>query len=193
MRKIYIIIISAILAIITGIVLGVIIDNNRNNNSTHIQEPKISENGNELSNEIQLITTSTTEEKTTPNTLLIFNTFYNQCKHTTTEKIDISEELVNKTKEEIQKIYANWNLQDFSVAEINFQKEIQGICKEHYVIKDYNGYVYVYTLDENEKENLYQITEIVTSYLPQTDQIALKDGIKVVGKEKLNATLEDYE
>ena len=193
MRKTYIIIISAILALITGFAIGAIIDNNRTDNLGQLQEPKISDNKNELSNEIQIVTTSITEEKTTPNTLLIFNTYHKQCEHITTEKKDITEELVNKTKREIEEIYEDWHLQEFSVAEVSLLKEIPGICNEHYVIKDYNGYVYVYLLDANEKETLYQITEIVTSYLPQTDQIALKEGIKVIGKEKLNATLEDYE
>ena len=137
MRKTYIIIISAILAIITGIAIGVIIDNNRTDNSKQLQKPKLAEERNELSNEIQIISTSTSEE--------------------------------SPLKKQLEE-------QD-----------------NHYVIRDNNGYIYVYLIDSNEKETLYQITEIVTSYLPQTDQIALKEGIRVVGKEELNATLEDYE
>ena len=193
MRKIYIIIIGAILAITTGIVIGVIIDNSQADDSGKLQEPKLAEDRNELSNEIQIISTSTLEQKTTPNTLLVFNTYHKQCEHMTTEKEDIPEKLVNKTKNELAEIYKDWHLQKFFVGEVSFLKEIPGICNEHFVIRDNYGYVYVYLLDENEKETLYQITEIVTSYLPQTDQIALKDGIRVIGKEKLNATLEDYE
>lgn len=193
MKKSYIIIISSILAIITGIAIGVIIDNNQTDNSMQLQEPKLAEDRNELSNEIQIVSTSSSEEKTTPNTLLIFNTYHKQCEHTTTERKEIPVELVNKTKREFQETYEDWHLQEFSAAEVSLLKEIPGICNEHYVIRDNNGYVYVYLQDANEKETLYQITEIVSSYLPQTDQIALKKGIKVVGKEKLNATLEDYE
>ena len=193
MRKKYIIIVSAILALITGIVIGSIVDNYQTNKLSQLQEPKLAEERNELSNEIQIISTSSSEEKTTPNTLLIFSTYHNQCKHRTTEKKDLPEDLVNKTRKELEEIYADWNLQEFSATEVRFIKEIPGICNEHYIIKDSNGYVYVYVLDENEKEKLYQITEIATVYLPQTDQIALKEGINVIGREELNATLEDYE
>ena len=193
MRKTYIIIISAILAVITGIAIGVIIDNNQTDNSGQFQEPKLAEDRNEISNEIQIVTTSVAEEKTTPNTLFVFNTYHKECEHITTEKEDVPEKLVNKTKRELEEIYEDWHLQEFSATEVSFLKEIPGICNEHFIIRDNNGYVYVYVIDLNEKEKLYQITEIVTSYLPQTDQTSLKEGIKVIGREKLNATLEDYE
>lgn len=65
--------------------------------------------------------------------------------------------------------------------------------EEHYVIRDCDGYVYVYLVNKDGKEELREITEIVTTYLPETDRIALNEGIKVIGKEKLNAVLEDYE
>ena len=65
--------------------------------------------------------------------------------------------------------------------------------EEHYVIRDCNGYVYVYLINKEGKEELRKITEIVTAYLPETDRIALKEGIRVIGKERLNSTLEDYE
>ena len=62
-----------------------------------------------------------------------------------------------------------------------------------YIIKENEGYIVVYQLDENGKEILIKNTGIVTSYLPEADILELKNGIKVMGKEKLNARLEDYE
>ena len=46
-------------------------------------------------------------------------------------------------------------------------------------IKEHNGYIAIYTVDSFGKETLKETTEIVTTYLPQTDIKQLKEGIKV--------------
>ncbi len=66
-------------------------------------------------------------------------------------------------------------------------------AKEHYVLRDKNGYVEVYTVDNEGKEELYLTTEIATEYLPETDKIALKAGIHLYSKEGLNEILQDFE
>lgn len=104
---------------------------------------------------------------------------------------------MNKTKEELEIKYEEWKIQSFKKNEIIFYKEQEGICNEHYIIKDNEGYVCVYLIYSNQEKNkqeiLVEVTEIITDYLPETDKRALKEGIKVVGRDKLNATLEDYE
>ena len=65
--------------------------------------------------------------------------------------------------------------------------------EEIYIIKDKDGYIAVYIIDENGKEILRNTTKIVTRYLPDIDKMKLKEGIKVNSKEELNKTLEDYE
>ena len=61
------------------------------------------------------------------------------------------------------------------------------------MIKENNGYIAIYYLDEQGNETLKETTSIVMQYLPETDIERLKQGIHVVGDEQLNATLEDYE
>ena len=65
--------------------------------------------------------------------------------------------------------------------------------KKKYIVKENNGYVAIYTEDSLGKEILKETTEIVTAYLPETDLVRLREGIKVIGKENLNAIIEDYE
>ena len=113
--------------------------------------------------------------------------------HTITEIKDIEEMKVNMKREEIKEKYPGWEIKEFGKEQIIFYKEQEGICNEHYIIKDNNGYVSIYLIDEQGKEELKELTEIVTAYLPQTDKDALEQGIKVVGREQLNATLEDFE
>lgn len=62
-----------------------------------------------------------------------------------------------------------------------------------YILKEYNGNIAVYVLDENGKEHLRETTQIVTKYLPDLDREKLEVGIRVVGREELNKVLEDYE
>ena len=77
--------------------------------------------------------------------------------------------------------------------QVTFYTEKTGICDEHYIVKENNGYVAIYTENSFGKETLKETTEIVTSYLPETDLVRLREGIKVIGKENLNAIIEDYE
>ena len=192
MRKNYIIVIGIILTILFGVLIGGIIANNGSQEPEQQALKQETEN-NKLSDEIQITTTGAKEEKTTPNTLLRFKTFYKKCEHTAIVNEEISEKFVNKTERELRESYKDWQIQKFSAKQVELYKEADGICNEHYIIKENNGYVAIYLLDSNEKEILQETTQIAVAYLPQTDQVQLKEGIKVVGRQKLNATLEDYE
>lgn len=196
MRKSYIVIPVAILVIVVvGVMVGIFISNrNESDNLENPSETKLAqENDEDLKNEIQILTTSNIEVKTSPNTLFVFQTYYKGCEHTTIDRIEIPKECVNQTEEELQEKYKDWKVQEFTTAQITFIQEKDGICNEHYVIRENNGYVAIYTIDSFGRENLKETTEIVTAYLPETDRERLKEGIKVEGQENLNATIEDYE
>lgn len=148
---------------------------------------------NQESQNLQLVTTSANEEKISPNAVIIFKTYYNACNHTVTQTVDVPKDLVNKQRDDVIKRYKDWDLGSFENTEIVLYKDAQGICNEHYLIKENNGYVAIYYLDEQGNETLKETTSIVMNYLPETDVERLKQGIHVVGDEQLNATLEDYE
>lgn len=191
MRRNYIII-GIVLTIMIGIFTGILIFNKgvqlaqQQGNNEEIVE-------NKLSDEIQITATGAKEEKTTPNTLLTFKTFYKKCGHTIDVKEEITENLVNKTETQLRESFKDWQMKNFSAKQVELYKEKDEICNEHYIIKEKNGYVAIYLLDQNQKETLQEVTQIAVVYLPQTDQMQLKEGIKVVGKQEVNATLEDYE
>ena len=90
-------------------------------------------------------------------------------------------------------MYPNWKLQGFSPNEVVLYREIDGICNEHYILKELDGVIAIYVLDENEVESLQEKTGISTGYLPEADREELKQGIKATGREELNNLLEDYE
>lgn len=157
----------------------------------HEEEKNIQTN--QESENIQSITTSVVEDKISPNAIIIFKIYYQACGHTVTQTIDVPKDLVNQGRKEVLKRYKDWDIASFENTEIVLYKDAEGICNEHYLIKENNGYVAVYYLDEQGNETLKETTSIVMSYLPETDIYRLKEGIKVIGDEQLNATLEDYE
>lgn len=184
----------AIIAIIAGFMIGMLISGrNKTSNLEPEIESKLAKETQNMQNEIELIATSHMEVKTSPNTMFIFETYYQECKHTKTERNEIPKECVNQTENDLQETYRDWKIKEFNNGEVVFYQEKEGICEEHYVIKENKGYIAIYMVDSLGKETLKETTEIVTSYLPETDKMRLKEGIKVYGQENLNATIEDYE
>lgn len=138
--------------------------------------------------------TSSTEDKINPNTKLIEKIYYNDCNHIIQQEREITEDLVNKTKEELQIEYIGWEIQKFTNTEAVVYKEIYDFCNEHYLIKDKDGYIYVYKLDKQGKEKeLIEKTDIQTKYLEETDLKELKKGITVYSKKDVNKKIEDFE
>lgn len=71
---------------------------------------------------------------------------------------------------------------------------MDGICKEHYSVKEQDGFIAIYELDENDNEiSLIKVTDIPTEYLTETDLIEIEKGMKVYTTRELNKILEDLE
>ena len=109
------------------------------------------------------------------------------------EYIDIPHDLVNGTKEDIEKRYPNWEIQKYSSNEIILYKEFDSNCGQHFLVKEDEGKITVYKVNENGEEEVYEKTEISVEYLSETDKIKIMEGIKVNGIEELNQLLEDFE
>ena len=137
--------------------------------------------------------TTWSEEKASPNAILVLKKYYKGCGHAVSDKSEIPEEMVNKTAKQIQEEYKEWELEEFTEKEITLSKYVEGYCNEHYVLKEENGKVVVYEIDKEGKERVVKTTEIETEFLPETDRVSLKNGIKVFTKENLNILLQDFE
>lgn len=144
-------------------------------------------------NKINEIEVSEIETKISPNAKLIIKKYYEECGHTTEEIKNVTNDMVNKNKEEIEKIYSDYNIEKFLNNEIILKKEEEGQCNEHYIIRDENSNIVIYKVLSDGTEEVYQNTGISTEYLPETDIINLKAGVKVFGIENLNSIIEDFE
>lgn len=143
--------------------------------------------------EISSLETSSEEEKTTPNTLMIYKTYYTKCQHYIQEYKDIDASLVNCTEAEIKEKCKGWKIEKFSSKEIELSKEEELFCNQHYKLKLENKAIVIYHVDENGVETEYEQTGITTEYLTEEDILKLTTGIYIYGKETLTSTIEDYE
>lgn len=62
-----------------------------------------------------------------------------------------------------------------------------------YMLKEYNGCIAVYRIEEENKPVLEDATDILTKYLSEEDLMQLRNGITVVGIDELTHLLEDFE
>ena len=202
MKKVWII--GLIIAIIIiGIILGIFIYNkNANNNKQSsivkneiniISEKVTDECTEEYQNSEKEIETDSQEEKISPNCLLTLKKYYEECNHTINEYVDIPQDLVNGTEEDLKNEYPYWQVEKYSSNDIILYKEFNSNCGQHFVLREDNGKITVYKINENNEEEVYENTEISVEYLSETDKIKISEGIRVNGIEELNQLLEDFE
>lgn len=167
-------------------------NNGKNGNGENNSYYDNNENSNDVENSV-ILKTSSGEEKTTPNTLIIFESYYSKCGHSKIRSEKIANEYVNKTKEEMQKIYSDWEIKSFSSDRIELFKNENSLCGNHYIVKEENGYVTVYNINKDGQEVLSDKTDISTKYLPKDDNDLLKKGIKANSTSQLEQILADFE
>lgn len=140
-----------------------------------------------------MIEANSGEEKISPNCSFTEKIYYKKCGHTTSQYLELPQDLVNQTKEQLQEKYLDWEIQTFASNEVVLYQEKEGECGEHYLVKDKDGTVTIYQILEDGTEKEYETTGITTEYLPETDKINMKNGIRVNGKQELNQLIEDFE
>ena len=196
MKKTIWIVILLIVAIITGFFVGVHLYNKEKSKKqleNDIQNVVVYDNKVNNTNTVE-IQTSMSEEKISINTEVVEEIYYVQCDHLIKTLRKDMKSLVNMTKEELAKKYPQWEIKEFSTEKVTLYKEEQGFCNEHYLVKDVDGIVTIYNMDNEDKINeIIKTTEIETKYLTETDQEDLKEGIRVYTQQKLNKLLEDFE
>lgn len=189
-KAIYIsIILSVIFSIITG--FGMYKYSQKKTISNSIIIKQLGNGGENVDKE--LIEASSQEELVSPTARIKMRQYYKKCGHTTENEFSVPEEIINMNQKQVEKYYFGWNIDSFSSSDLTISKENGGVCDEHYIVKDVDGLVNVYCIDESDRESLVYSTQIETKYLPKEDSEKLKQGISIVGKENLSSLLEDYE
>lgn len=173
--KIWGIAILVILGIILGIGFGVYTYQSgeiSDTNIVNVQRLAETENEQILDNSVSLnetIETSSISTKVSPNAIVIEKRYYQSCDHLIREVVDIPERLVNQSENEVKEYYKDWKVEGYSAGEIVIYKEFKGICNEHYVVKEHNGILAIYTEDDKGVQEWKEDTEIEVQYLPEKD------------------------
>ena len=192
-----IIIVSVLLVIIIATITNIISSKNKEENvpesNTYISEVIEDECTEEYINEQNITSVSSTEEKVAANAILILKKYYTQCDHTINEYVELPQELVNMTKEEVQAQYPDWEVIGFEQGKITLYKEFDNVCGEHFKLRVEDGKVVVYIGNNDGPESVYEKTNISSEYLTETDLINMQDGLEIYGKEELNQIIEDFE
>lgn len=197
MKKTVCIIGVLILAIIMGFGIGIYMYNAEANEEQKENDIEKIDNNNLTNNNIinrNEIETSVVEEKISVDTEVVEEVYYTACDHLIKDARSNIKNIVNMNKEELEKKYPDWQIKEFNKEKVVLYKEEQEYCGQHFLIKDVDGFVTVYNMDNNDKiKERIKITDIETAYLPETDQENLKEGIKIYSEQQLNKLIEDFE
>lgn len=145
---------------------------------------------NELANLTE--TSSVLDEKISYDANLTLKKYYS-CGHFKSNSSELPVELVNLTKSEVEKMYPEWGVEEFSSDNVVLSKNIDKICDEHYVLKLEDDNVNVYHLENQNEMELYKETGISKEYLTSEDINNLEEGIYVYGSSNVNLAIEDFE
>lgn len=196
-----------IVALVCGIVIvgaiftAVLLKNNNTKEAKEEQVTKLAEENivDDCTDEYEqleqqnMLTVNSEEEKISPNCSFTLETYYKKCDHTISQYIELPKSLVNKTKNELEDMYLDWEVKKFSSNEIILYKESELECGEHYMVREKDGRITVYRIAEDGTEEEYEQLEISTEYLTETDKINIQNGIQINGKQDLNQFIEDFE
>ena len=198
MNKVILILVSIII-IIASIITAVVIYKGKDEEQANVSIKNIETNTtNTLENNVStdnqnVVETNVKEVRISPNAFITFKETYEGCGHTKVDFVEVPEDFVNLSEEELKDKYSDWNIEKFTDTDIILSKDFEGSCDEHFIVKDVDGVVTVFKIKEDGTEEEYQITDIATEYLTDTDKIEMEKGISVNGKQNLNQLIEDYE
>ncbi|WZL71547.1 BofC C-terminal domain-containing protein [Clostridiaceae bacterium 35-E11] len=133
---------------------------------------------------------------TTNNTRIIFKTYFEKTRDTITKEKQVPINLVGTPldafKDYLEENYENWTIRECTKDVVELYRTINEVSPNHYIAKDYNGYIAIFKVDENGNSILFKQTDIPISSLSDVDRNKLQEGIVVKGVEGINQILEDY-
>ena len=106
---------------------------------------------------------------------------------TLVDKINNQEEILDECTEE----WESKNNKESKTLQVNSTYEKED--KQEYILRNDKGKIVIYKINEDKKEEVYELTDIAVDYLTDEDKNNLNNGIRVYGKESLNQLIEYFE
>ena len=125
---------------------------------------------------IEIFNISNNKEKKAENTNIVQNETEISSQYVTDDCVNEWEDYSKTVQEEIKETGQNLNDEN-----------------KQYILRENDGFINVYYINEKGEEILYRVTDISAKYLGEEDVKELQEGINVVGIQELNQLLEDFE
>jgi hypothetical protein len=90
-----------------------------------------------------------------------------------------------------ERALSEWTVTHFTPEAVTVRKHVNAAVGRHYIVGEFGGYVAVYYVD-NDGQTLKEITGRTVTILPDDEQERLRQGILVIGSDKLAKVMEDY-
>ena len=134
--------------------------------------------------------------KITPQTDMVQRIVYTKCNDEETFRTKPADNLINFNYQQLQNVYAGWNIQKFDALEVDMTLKVDSLCREHannqfIGVKD--GYVAVFYGKPNNKPLLKEVTKIPIAKLHAEDATELRHGMIVQSREELLRFIEGLE
>ena len=191
MRK-WVVVLLLVIVFVLSVISGFLV-------RSFINFSKKEERGNDVvladnnENDNQVIDTSSVNATVSPNAEVTMTELFKKCGHTVVTKEIVPREIVNLDIEKVKEYYKDWNIDEFSTNEIKISRTNKGICNEHYVLRESDGFISINVKNDIGEYIFKGRTEISVQYLPEEDLRKFEQGIEVIGRDNLNKFLEDFE
>ncbi|MBR3720720.1 MAG: hypothetical protein IKN09_03160 [Clostridia bacterium] len=191
MRK-WVVVLLLVIVFVLSVISGFLV-------RSFINFSKKEERGNDVvladnnENDNQVIDTSSVNATVSPNAEVTMTELFKKCGHTVVTKEIVPREIVNLDIEKVKEYYKDWNIDEFNSNEIKISRTNSGICNEHYVLRESDGFISINVKNDIGEYIFKGRTEISVQYLPEEDLRKFEQGIEVIGRDNLNKFLEDFE
>ncbi|HHY13435.1 MAG TPA: hypothetical protein GX526_02155 [Thermoanaerobacterales bacterium] len=125
-----------------------------------------------------------------PDTVFRFETRYIECGHVESYELTPPEHTLGTKITDLQHIYPEWNLGNYSQTAVIFYKYEDGLCPKHFFLGIRDGYVTIFYDKPSDNAIIKEITEIKAELLRSDDRELLEKGIEVYGEGELMKYIE---
>jgi hypothetical protein len=144
------------------------------------------------------IAKNTNQEKhLTENTKIIFERNYIKSNESDKEIVYPKQNWIGKNEEEFQKLFDDWEINQFNESEVIAKKIIDSYSPKYYKLgiakKNDNEYIAIYNYDKEGQELIKYISDTPLSLLNKQEQNKIKKGLIFNNSEEIYRMLENYD
>lgn len=136
---------------------------------------------------------TSTVEKIAPSTKMVYQYYYIDDEIMEEQEDVPTYFLIDLTLEDMLEYYPNWHIITFSSDKVVMRKNVKGKSNQRYILGEKDGYLAVFYEEEQDGISLREMTDVPISTLPKDEQVSLKEGIFILGDQRLVEALQNYE